>query len=311
MDSPSPREDRSSPASHPDPRRERDLWWRQLRLVGVGLPALFIVVLQAARPLLFDRLWPERSDQIVSGLTAVAAIAFGLMMFTLIDQLIEDDRYRSTVAERDRIARELHDSLAQVLGATNLRLQALAYQPAVRSDQALQEELTDIAGGCQEAYRDVREAILGLREGPRGQHTLLEGLRTYAEKYTRQSGIQTDVVVHLDGEPTLTPHREVQVIRIIQEALTNARKHSGARHARITVSEDGDWTRFLVEDDGQGFVPESSPCGEGFGLHSMRERAELVGGHLDVSSGPGLGTRVVVEVPRGARGTRLQAMMSG
>ncbi|WP_050347533.1 sensor histidine kinase [Arsenicicoccus sp. oral taxon 190] len=283
---------------------------RQLRLVGVGLPALFIVLVQLLRPVVFDRYWPRDGDTIVSVLTALAAIAFGLMMFRLIEQLVEDDRYRSTVAERDRIARELHDSLPQVLGATQLRLQAAAYHPAVREHPDLEQELGDIAQDCQDAYRDVREAILGLREGTRTDHTFLQGLQTYADKYSRQSGIDTTVEADLPGEPTLTPHREVQVIRVIQEALTNARKHSGARRARIRVSETADWATFVVEDDGQGFVV-ADPAGgrEGFGLHSMRERTELVGGRLTVRSAPGLGTTITIMVPRGQRGSRLPMVM--
>jgi len=290
---------------------DNDLWLRQLRLVGVGLPALFIVIVQLLRPIFFDRYWPRDGDTIVSVLTALAAIAFGLMMFRLIDQLVEDDRYRSTVTKRDRIARELHDSLAQVLGATQLRLQAAAYHPAVQDHDDLKTELADVAHDCQDAYRDVREAILGLREHNRTDHTFLEGLASYAEKFSRQSGIDTTVVAEIPGEPSLTPHREVQVIRIIQEALTNARKHSGARRARITVDETLDWTSFVVEDDGQGFVVDVAPGErEGFGLHSMRERTELVGGRLLVESGPGLGTKITITVPRGQRGTRHPSGMS-
>lgn len=276
----------------------------ELRLVAVALPAVFIISLQVLRPLVIDALWPGLGDTIVSALTAIASIVFGLMMFRLIGQMVEDDRYRSTVAERDRIARELHDSLAQVLGATNLRLQATLYHPVVASTPEVRDELSDVASMCQEAYKDVREAILGLKEGPSVEHALVEGLQVYAEKFSRRAGIETSVVDHLDGEPGLAPLAEIQVIRVLQEALTNARKHSGARHARITLTEAGDQVAFVVEDDGQGFVVDAAGGREGFGLHSMRERTAQIGGTLLVESGPGLGTKVTLTVPREQRAAR-------
>lgn len=227
-----------------------------------------------------------------STLSDLAAIA--------LDQasLLDKTRHAATLAERDRIAREMHDSLAQVLGATHLRLQTLTTYPSIQENALLQEEVSALAELCHDAYGDVREAILGLRESPRDGTGLLESLRSYVAKYSRQARVSTVFHSTLAGELTLPPHCEVQVIRIVQEALTNVRKHSGSSSAVVRVSQDGDMVLFEVEDDGRGFDPAGlTRQGQGFGLLSMRERSELAGGVLTVDSIPGRGTRIAVSVP--------------
>ena len=217
-------------------------------------------------------------------------------------RMLENERQGAILAERERIAREMHDSLAQVLGVTHLRLRALISRPELTGATEVQGELTDLIGVCHEAYYDVREAILGLRESSRTDRALLESLRAYAEKFSRQSRIETTLDSTLDGELVLTPQCEVQVIRVIQEALTNVRKHSGARSAVVRISETPELTMFVVEDDGHGFDPGTVPAErEGFGLHSMRERTELINGRLTIDSVPGRGTRIIVGVPRSHR----------
>jgi two-component system nitrate/nitrite sensor histidine kinase NarX len=212
----------------------------------------------------------------------------------------------------------MHDSLAQVLGVTHLRLIALQSKTArlVPADEdaatvaahagvapaqaaAICSELDELAELTEEAYRDVREAILGLREGSRVDRSLTDGLRAFLEKYSHQSGIPTTLENRLSGEPLLSPRSEVQIIRVIQEALTNARKHSGASRAVVRISNGDDWTTFTIEDDGRGFDLGGTLLDRdsGFGLHTMRERMELVGGTLDIDSARGRGTRVIARLP--------------
>lgn len=213
-------------------------------------------------------------------------------------RMLENERHGAMLAERERIAREMHDSLAQVLGVTHLRLRALAGAPQVAGASQVAGELEDLADICQEAYRDVREAILGLHESSRPDRALLESLRAYVRKYSRHSGVATTLDSSLDHEPSLGPRCEVQVIRVIQEALTNIRKHSGARSATVRVSGTPEATVFVVEDDGSGFDPAAVPTDQdGFGLQSMRERMRLVNGSLTIDSAPGHGTRIIVGVP--------------
>lgn len=230
----------------------------------------------------------------------------------------ESEQQAAIIAERERIAREMHDSLAQVLGVTHLRLIALQAKTAAMTPAgadaatlaahagvapaqaaAIRSELDELAELTEEAYRDVREAILGLREGARVDRSLTDGLRAFLEKYSHQSGIPTTLESTLDDEPLLSPRAEVQVIRVIQEALTNVRKHSGASTAVVRISNGDDWTTFTIEDDGRGFDLGGTLLDRdsGFGLHTMRERMELAGGTLDIDSSRGRGTRVIARLP--------------
>jgi signal transduction histidine kinase len=217
-------------------------------------------------------------------------------------QMSENERQGAIIAERERIAREMHDGLAQVLGVIHLRLRALDSRPEVQAEDAVAAELVDLAELAEDAYRDVREAILGLRESSRTDRKLLDSLRAYLDKYSRQCGIATSLEATFGNDLEVPPQNELQVIRVIQEALTNARKHSGARSAVVRVLESDLTATFIVEDDGRGFdLNGEATGGDGFGLQAMRERMELIGGTLLIDSAPGRGTRVIAECPRHPR----------
>jgi signal transduction histidine kinase len=159
-------------------------------------------------------------------------------------------------------------------------------------------ELADLA---EEAYRDVREAILGLRESSRVDRGFIDSLHAYLDKFSHQSGVRVTLETALDRELALSPRAEVQVIRVIQEALTNVRKHSGASAAVVRITDANGGTTIVVEDNGHGFDLTSALLGrDGFGLHTMRERVELIGGTLTIDSSPGRGTRVIALMPGAA-----------
>jgi two-component system nitrate/nitrite sensor histidine kinase NarX len=234
----------------------------------------------------------ERDRAFLVTLSGLAAIAITAA------QMRENGRQRAVLAERGRIAREMHDSLAQVLGVTHLRLRALDAREEVRDSREIAVELAELADICQEAYRDVRESILGLRGSNRAERGLLDNLRAYLAKYSQQCEITTSLDCDIDHDLTLSPRCEVQVIRVIQEALTNVRKHSGAKSAVVHITETDSSTTFVVEDDGHGFDPGDSPHDrDGFGLFTMRERVALLNGSLRIDSAPGRGTRVIADIP--------------
>jgi signal transduction histidine kinase len=249
----------------------------------------------------FGELWMGRRSEVpftendrafLVALSGLAAIAIASV------RMRESGRHRAVLAERERIAREMHDSLAQVLGVTHLRLRALDSRKEVRDNPVIEVELADLADLCEEAYRDVREAILGLSASNKSARGLLDVLSTYLVKYSRQCGIATSLESDLDHELSLSPRCEVQVIRVIQEALTNVRKHSGAKSAVVRITESASTTTFVVEDDGDGFDPGGSLTDrDGFGMFTMRERMVLLNGSLTVDSAPGRGTRVIAGVP--------------
>jgi len=239
-----------------------------------------------------DSSFTERDRGFLVTLSGLAAIAITGA------QMRETGRQRAVLAERERIAREMHDSLAQVLGVTHLRLRALDSRTEVTSNPEIAKELSELADISEEAYQDVREAILGLRDSSKTERGLLDNLRAYLTKYTQQCDITTSLESELDHELALSPRCEVQVIRVIQEALTNVRKHSGAKSAVVHVTESQSTTTFVVEDDGNGFDQGSSLVNrDGFGLYSMRERVGLLHGSLTIDSVPGRGTRVIAVVP--------------
>jgi two-component system nitrate/nitrite sensor histidine kinase NarX len=236
----------------------------------------------------------ERDRRYLSSLAGIAAIA------TAGARLRQQERQGAILAERDRIARELHDSLAQVLGSTHLRLRGILGGNGLTDQPKIAAELEDLADVAEEAYRDVREAILGLREAsrPRG---LLEALQAYLDKYALQSGLRVEFETATAGHPALAVGSEIQVLRVIQEALANVRKHARATTARVRVTDaEPDGLMIVIEDDGRGFDPTAAVRVHrdgGYGLQTMRERVELSGGSLRVDSSPGEGTRVIAIVP--------------
>lgn len=203
--------------------------------------------------------------------------------------------------ERERIAREMHDSLAQVLGYVNTKAQAAqGFLQAGRVDKA-EEQIGQLADAARAAYSDVRESILGLRTSVSPDQGLLDGLREYVERWQEQSGVAVELVASVpEGfSRSLPPAAEVQILRIVQEGLANVRKHAHASRAWVHLREVDQWLEATVEDDGTGFDP--SALGRGmyprFGLATMRERAEAVGGQLTIESVPGRGTRLTARIP--------------
>ncbi len=212
--------------------------------------------------------------------------------------LHESEEQWTIHAERDRIARELHDSLAQVLGVIHLQLRSLETRAKDEASLSLADELSGLAETADEAYRDVREAILGLRETVREDDGLEGSLRDYLRKYSRQTGISANLVCEGDTRRALTPRAEVQLLRVVQEALTNTRKHAEASRVTVRIDCRPTGTTLQIEDDGVGFDPGTvkSSMEGGFGLASMRERVDQIGGTLSVHTAPNAGTRVSVHL---------------
>jgi two-component system nitrate/nitrite sensor histidine kinase NarX len=236
-----------------------------------------------------DRPFTDAEKTLLGALADMAAIAVRTA------RLHETEEQMTILSERDRIARELHDSLAQVLGQIHLQLRGLE----ARTDgAAISGDLAELADVADEAFRDVRETILGLRESIPSDGGLEAALRAYLAKYERQTGI----AAHLDCDGlagrALSPKAEVQLLRVVQEALTNVRKHAGASTVRVELKERDGTPVLSVIDDGAGFDPSSvgPALMSGFGLRSMRERVELLGGTLDVQTAPGDGTRIVARL---------------
>ncbi|MDO5499655.1 MAG: sensor histidine kinase [Propionibacteriaceae bacterium] len=267
-------------------------------MAGLIAPVMFVAVMVVLAPPVFRHFGFHVGLALEGSILILGAIGFGTAMFWLLNRahqaVVAAERTNAVLVERDRIARELHDSLAQVLGLTHLRLTVLANRPSLQADAQTCSEIADLTTICHEAYRDIREAILGLK-GTHPERTLLEHLDSYIATFARTSEIPTELVAGADTLH-LSPGAEVQMLRVVQEALTNVRKHSGAERASVRVKSLGGHTEFVIADDGAGFDPGTLPA-DGYGLTTMRERVESVGGHLHIDSVPGAGTRIVVHLP--------------
>lgn len=210
----------------------------------------------------------------------------------------------AVLEERERIAREMHDSLAQSVGYVGLKA-SIAGELLRKGDaSSAMEEVAAIEEAAQAAYAEVRASILELRSKTLKERGLLDALQDYVTKFGHEAGLEATIVVDEGASTRFPPRLEVQLIRIIQEALTNVRKHAQATHATIRFGDLDGGHIIVVEDDGRGFDPArvGELAGNHFGLETMRERAESIGGHLRVESRPGGGTRVVLTLPHGEKG---------
>jgi len=226
-------------------------------------------------------------------------VRFALKAAIAIDHAHLHRRLKSLAVaeERLRIAHEMHDGLAQVLAYVNTKAQAIGeFLGSGRTDEA-RRQLDELAHAAREVYGDVRESIIGLRAAAVVERPVTEALAEYTAAWQDQSGIRCRLRVGED--PRLPAGMELQLLRIVQESLTNVRKHAHANVAEVALERVGDRVTVVVQDDGIGFDPADLGRSEfpRFGLATMRERAESMGGTVQLESTSGAGTRVVVEVP--------------
>lgn len=210
-------------------------------------------------------------------------------------QLLAQQRAWATLRERERLANELHDSVGQELAYVSLQAQAIRQRMLDGDLAAAAALLTQLADAAQGAHVDVREAILSLKAAS-AERPFADILSRYLATYADHYGVRIDLrLADGLGDP-FAPETGVQVLRVIQEALTNARKHGQARCVTIAVEHNDGDARVLVADDGRGF--DAAAPGDGhFGLAIMRERMAQIGGRLLIDSQPGQGTRVVLHAP--------------
>ncbi len=214
-------------------------------------------------------------------------------------QLLEHQRALATVNERERLARELHDELSQDLTLINLQAQLVSGLLETGQVEQAQAQLQILAKAARGAQVDVRGEISKLSHSISPQKGFLGALKQYLETFQQTYGIETELVLPgADQVIPFAPSVEVQLLRIVQEAFTNIRKHARAKHAGVVLMREPGCLKLMIEDDGIGFDPESlSSSRQTFGLGIMSNRAEEINSWLEVQSAPGQGTRVTVMVP--------------
>jgi len=212
-------------------------------------------------------------------------------------QLFSNTGAIAILQERQRVAREVHDGLAQTLGYLNVQMGIVEHLLARGEVEKAQSELDTMAKVTREAYEDLRQSIADLRMPVAPAGSLRRTLREYVERFSLQTGIPCHFEGHRGSAASLPAVAEVQLIRIVQEALANVRKHAPNAEVWVAVTSNARAVSVEVRDSGPGFDPAAVPPGGRFGLKTMKERAESVGGKLTIDSRPGAGTRVHVVIP--------------
>jgi PAS domain S-box-containing protein len=217
--------------------------------------------------------------------------------------LLRQQRDLAVLEERERLARALHDDMGQVLGYVNMQAQAVRELLTAGQMAVADSHLGRLAEVAQAAHADLREHILGLKIGAAQEQPLLPTLEACLEQFRRYDDLHVELHAADLGAVQLAPGAATQLLCIIQEALANARKHAHAQHVRLICGVDGDQLQVTVADDGHGFdlADATRHNGRHFGLRIMHDRAQEIGGHLQVHSLPGEGTTVTITVPIGDR----------
>ena len=216
-------------------------------------------------------------------------------------ELAVSERQAGILQERQRLANDIHDTLAQ--GFTSIVLQLEAAESALASDpKALHRHLDQARATARESLGEARRFVWALRPPALDGASLPEALSRLASRWSEESGVDARATVTGTAQP-LSPDVEVALLRASKEALANVRKHADASEATITLSYMDDLVMLDVHDNGRGFVlanslgPENGKHGGGFGLAGMRQRVEQLGGTLSIESAPGEGATLVVELP--------------
>ncbi|MFG2503749.1 GAF domain-containing sensor histidine kinase [Streptomyces sp. NPDC048441] len=275
------------PSAHPD---MSDFLGLPIRYGDETLGALFLANKRCPRP---DGGCGFTADdeELLSILAQHAAIALTNA------RLYERSRELTIAEERSRLAHELHDAVSQKLFSLRLTAQAAATL-VDRDPSRAKGELQQVAVLAAEAADELRAAVVELRPAALDEDGLVATLRTHTHVLDRAHS--AEVTFESRGVRALPAAQEEAMLRVAQEALHNALRHSGAEHVRVALARRGSGAVLRVTDDGSGFDPRViRRAGRHLGLVSMRDRASGVGGRLTVESEPGKGTTIEMEVPGG------------
>lgn len=288
--------------------REPDLSARhltQLKWLTTIVPAVAVFLYETVRHDLFEHRFPTSYGNLAIGfITLGFAFGFSQLIFGIVARLQDQAVARSrevaalnaVIAERERLSRELHDGLAQLVAYMLVRLDTVVDLLAAQREAEALKELSRLRTVADDLYADIRESIAALRTRL-SERGLPATLRDYLAAFEERHDIPVDL---RDGDlaADIVPLAGYQLLRIVQESLANVRKHAQATHAWVAfVRPQPGWLALTIGDDGRGFDPSNASDRASLGLTTMRERAESLGGRATVESAPGQGTRVIVTFP--------------
>jgi signal transduction histidine kinase len=230
---------------------------------------------------------------------ALVVVGLGLLAWQLYALRLRQvrARYGAVLQERNRIAREIHDNLAQEILGISVQLEIVARTLGSAPDAA-RKHLDRARALVRSSVAEARRYVWDLRSQSLDERDLPAALAEMTRRLTAESGVQTQFSVSGTFRP-LAPQVENNLLRIGQEAVGNAVRHAQAKTVTVSLDFGAREVRLEVKDDGRGFDAASYDGGKGghFGLVGMRERAEQMGGNAEVRSEPGAGTEVTVRVP--------------
>jgi two-component system NarL family sensor kinase len=246
-----------------------------------------------------SRDWRQLSEEELDLLYTVGALVSLAVERT---RLAARSAQLAALEERNRLAREIHDTLAQSLAAIAMRLETADALAESAGDGTPRAQLAGMVRHAltltRSTLEEARRSVLDLRAAPLEGRTLVDALRSLGEEFRGTLGRRLDVDVTFDDAEsrTLPPAVEIGLYRIAREALTNVVRHAGARRVTVRLERTDGGVRMRIADDGTGFDPSRVPPGR-FGLVGATERARLLGGSLQLESAPGVGTTIDVRVP--------------
>ncbi|MGE5583287.1 MAG: histidine kinase N-terminal 7TM domain-containing protein [Bacillota bacterium] len=269
-----------------------------LRTSSMGHREIAVMGIEGAA--YYDARWwpiPDRQGQIIGRLLLFHDIT---EIKNAQQEILRQQRFTAMLEERGKLARELHDSLGQVFGYINVQAQAVRKFMSAGQLELADDYLQKMIGAAKEAHAEVRGFIQDGMNPVLTEKGLFPTIEDLLKKFGDDYGIETFFYDSRQIRQGLVdPPAEAQILRIVQEALNNIRKHAEADQVRITIEDAGAGIRLTIADNGKGFAPDQVSGLKSFGLRIMHERAAEAGSRLSVISAPGRGTRVLIEIPYG------------
>jgi signal transduction histidine kinase len=209
-------------------------------------------------------------------------------------ELAAAERQAGMLQERQRLARDIHDTLSQGFASVVLLLEAA--QESLATGQQVDQHITQALRSARDNLAESRGVVWALRPSPLAEQSVPQALEELGRRFTEETGVCVQTAVTGTQRP-LGTQTETALLRIAQEALANVRKHAAASQVTVTLSYLDDVVVLDVADDGVGFDPAATQTGGGLGLHAMRERVTQFAGSLTIESAPAQGTTVAAELP--------------
>jgi signal transduction histidine kinase len=270
-----------------------------IKWIAILLPALFVGLFETLRHELVDLIPTGWGNFMVAGVAAITSFIYyhGIFVFiqNLNSKLQNEKEEKATLKERDRIARELHDSVSQALFFMNIKARDI--EGAIQQQKQPLEEARELRKAIKLADSDVRQHIFNLQIASQPNLNFTTAIKAYVENFQEQSGIKTKLSINGEINEILNDKVKHQLIRIFQEALWNVRKHAGAGRVNVQLFKETNQFLMVIQDDGKGFnIDNLDEQESSFGLKIIEERAKAISAQLTIQSDQGNGTTVSIRL---------------